>query len=111
MQNMLKLPTMLLVVTNDLTNQPTTMPTGLERITESIDAETELPIYGWRLTGIEPDNYGNIGYNAVDLSESPFPSTENGATGQNSTAMGEDTVASGRNSTAMGNVNVASGHN
>lgn len=96
---------------NDLTNQPTTMPTGLERITESIDAETELPIYGWRLTGIEPDNYGNIGYNAVDLSESPFPSTENGATGQNSTAMGEDTVASGRNSTAMGNVNVASGHN
>ncbi len=64
---------------------------------------------GWRLIGREPDNFGNIGFNAVDLSQSSAISTTRGATGQNAVALGFDTTASGNRSTAMGSITVASG--
>ncbi|OUS02491.1 hypothetical protein A9Q86_03020 [Flavobacteriales bacterium 33_180_T64] len=95
---------------NDLTNQPTTLPTGLEKVTDSIDSGTGLPIYGWRLIGAEPANYGNIGLNAVDISISPEASTGRGAIGINSTAMGSYTTASGIISIAMGDATKASGY-
>jgi hypothetical protein len=86
---------------NDLTNKPTTLPTGLKTIDEGNGI-------GWRLIGQDPNNYGSIGLNAVDLSYSNF-SYEYGATGYSSTAMGNLTLASGGNSTAMGSHTVASG--
>ena len=53
-------------------------------------------------------NYGNVGENAVDLSYSSVASSIVGATGQNSTAMGNITTASGFASTAMGTFTTAS---
>jgi len=76
--------------------------TGLEKITEGTNT-------GWRLVGQNPANYGDIGINAVDLSESNIASIVNGATADNSTAMGRNTIASGIFSTALGNNTVASG--
>lgn len=64
---------------------------------------------GWRLAGQDLANYGNIGKNAIDLSISGFPSPTRGATGENSTALGENTTASGISSTAIGYLTVASG--
>lgn len=89
---------------------------------EAIDEGNGL---GWRLIGRNPDNYGDIGNEATDLSLSGVPSTEFGATGfgsfatgistkasgARSTAMGLNTEASGDTSTALGNTNVASGDN
>lgn len=76
--------------------------TGLEKI-------TEIGHPGWRLTGQDTANYGNIGIDAMDLSVSNFASSTKGATGQNSTAIGTSTTASGYSSTAMGDYSVASG--
>ncbi|MBU2930139.1 tail fiber domain-containing protein [Winogradskyella psychrotolerans] len=95
---------------NDLTNQPTiTVPSGLERITESTDTDTGEPIYGWRLIGQNSAFYGNLGENAVDLSYSGYNSTTRGATGRYSFASGHSNTASGIASTALGNGNIASG--
>ena len=79
---------------NDLINQPLTSA-GLEQITENGNT-------GWRLVGRNAANYGNIGENAVDLSYSELLSSDYGATGNYSTAMGIATIASGYNSIAMG---------
>ncbi len=76
--------------------------TGLEKITENGNT-------GWRLVGRNLDNYGDIGFNAIDLSDSNNASTTRGATGENSTAMGSGTIASGLTSTAMGSGTTASG--
>ena len=56
---------------------------------------------GWRLKGKDPDNYGDIGIRAVDLSHQGFASTY-GATNNYSFATGLSTIASGEESTAMG---------
>ncbi|WP_218841418.1 tail fiber domain-containing protein [Winogradskyella costae] len=89
---------------NDLINQPTIVePFGLEAIDEGSGI-------GWRLIGQNPDNYGSVGNGAVDLSQSPNSAT-NGATGEYSIAMGNQTGASGDNSTAMGFGTSASGDN
>ena len=77
---------------------------GLEQITEG-------NMTGWRLIGINPNNYGNIGENAVDLSYSSISSLGAGATGINSTAMGSNNTASGENSTSLGNNTTAIGNN
>lgn len=66
---------------------------------------------GWRLVGRNPDRYGDIGYNAVDLMRTNIFSTTKGATGDYSTAMGNRTTASGDYSTAMGSNTTASGDN
>ena len=77
-------------------------PSQLERITEGSNT-------GWRLLGSDPNNYGDIGDGAVDLSYADVPSMSKGARGENSTAMGKSTTASGENSTAMGFVSDATG--
>jgi len=74
----------------------------LEKITEGGHT-------GWRLLGRDPNNYGDIGDGAVDLSYADVPSMSKGARGENSTAMGKSTYASGENSTAMGFVSDATG--
>ncbi len=64
---------------------------------------------GWRLLGKNSDNYGAIGYLAVDLTESSSASATKGATGTGSFASGYNTTASGSYSTSMGQNSVASG--
>jgi len=66
---------------------------------------------GWRLLGRDPNNYGNIGQDAVDLSLSTISAGNgiNGATGDKSFATGSVTVASGYGSTALGEGTLASG--
>lgn len=76
-----------------------------------LDIISENGNTGWRLRGQTSNSYGFIGNNAVDLSISSIPSTNNGATGDNSTAFGNITEASGFNSTAMGSQTTASGVN
>jgi hypothetical protein len=70
-------------------------PSGLETLNEGNGN-------GRRLVGSNPDNFGNIGNNAVDLSTSNLVSSSYGATGNYSIAMGRNTTASGYASTAMG---------
>ncbi|MRH99611.1 hypothetical protein GH721_03600 [Kriegella sp. EG-1] len=76
--------------------------TGLEAIDEGNGT-------GWRLKGVDTDNYGPIGKYAIDLSFSDDFSTSYGATGPYSYAAGSRTTASGDNSTAKGQGTVASG--
>ena len=75
---------------------------SLERITENGNS-------GWRLSTANPENYGPIGKEALDLSSSIFSNDTIGATGDYSTAMGKGTTASGGGSTAMGGGTTASG--
>lgn len=74
----------------------------LEKITESGDT-------GFRILGRNPDNYGNIGLSAIDLSFSNSASTSRGATGNYATALGYQATASGFYATTMGNLTTASG--
>jgi len=75
---------------------------------EAIDEGNGL---GWRLIGRNPDNHGNIGLDAVDLSFSTVTSITRGATGNYSTAMGHNTIASGAYAMAFGTTTIASGFN
>lgn len=77
-------------------------PSQLERITEGYNP-------GWRLLGRDPNNYGDIGDGAVDLSYADNPSSTIGATGWYSLATGIYTTASGSYSTAMGDGSYATG--
>ena len=64
---------------------------------------------GWRLAARDPNNYGDIGNNAIDISYSKGASNEVGATGSNSVAMGYNTMAAGKSSLAMGHNSKATG--
>ncbi|GAB1858306.1 hypothetical protein MHTCC0001_31430 [Flavobacteriaceae bacterium MHTCC 0001] len=87
----------------DLTNTPKiTTPTGLEAIDEGNGV-------GWRLSNTNPDNYGDIGENAVDLSSQISLSDTRGASGFSSFVSGFDTRASGTYATAFGRSTIASG--
>ena len=77
--------------------------TGLESLNEGNGL-------GWRLKGRNSNNYGNIGFGAVDFSNSTAASVNNGATGSYSTAFGSNTIASGLRSIAMGNTSEATGN-
>ena len=66
--------------------------------------------YGTSERSANPDNYGNIGDLAIDLSYSHGSSTTRGATGEYSTALGRNTIASGLNSFTTGFSNTASGN-
>jgi len=70
-------------------------PTGLERITEGGNT-------GWRLIGRNPNNYGDIGMNAVDISTSTSASATKGANGQYSFAQGLNTRAFGTSAVSLG---------
>ncbi len=87
---------------NTVIDSTNTNSTGLEAINESNGI-------GWRLIGRDPNNYGNIGRGAVDLSTSLISSDSNGATGKYSIAMGMSTRASGSFSRTMGSGTKASG--
>jgi len=76
-----------IVITADLS--------GLEKVSEGFNT-------GWRLIGMDPDNYGNIGNGAVDLSIQTLSSSVNGATGNNSFSAGLNNEASGNYSVALG---------
>lgn len=80
-----------------------TLAPGLEAINEGSGI-------GHRIAGVDPNNYGNIGLSAVDLSNSTFASTTNGATGSNSFATGENTISSGDYSFTSGSLNQATGN-
>jgi len=75
----------------------------LEKIS---DDETN---YGWSLADRNPDNYGNIGENAVQFSINTNSSTTKGATGKNAFSLGAETTASGDYSIAEGYNSIASG--
>jgi hypothetical protein len=77
--------------------------TGLEKITENDNT-------GWRLKGVDQNNYGPIGHSAVDLSISENESDTKGATGAYSFASGYHNEASGDYSIATGQSNIVSGY-
>jgi len=81
-----------------------TEPTGLELI-------SEVGNDGWRLIGFNPDLYGTIGNQAVDLSINNYSKNTHGATGDYSFASGNGTIASGESSFASGILTYASGKN
>jgi len=66
--------------------------------------------YGTSERSANPNNYGDIGNLATDLSYSQGSSTTRGATGEYSTALGRNTIASGLNSFTTGVSNTASGN-
>ena len=57
---------------------------------------------GYRLSGVNAANYGDIGVNAIDLSISSSTSSTKGATGTKSVAIGDHVTASGNMSFAIG---------
>ena len=61
------------------------IPSGLEALNEGNGV-------GWRLIGRDPDNYGNIGLNAVDFSTSNSISTERGSMGESSITFGYNNI-------------------
>jgi hypothetical protein len=65
---------------------------------------------GWRLIGSNPDYFGDIGLNAVDLSVLIGNVGAPGATGNYSFAAGYSTLASGFSSIAIGNEAQAQGN-
>ena len=78
-------------------------PTGLEKITEN--GQT-----GFRLIGMNPVRFGNIGAGAVDLSASSGSNAgTNGATGSRSFAANVDNRATNARSTCFGINNISSG--
>jgi hypothetical protein len=91
--------------------------TGTTILTTGLAAYDEGNGIGWRLISRDPEYYGDIGLDAVDLSTSTTSgSTNNGATGDYAFAMGKNVVASGNysfaaglNSTASGNTSYAYG--
>ncbi len=85
--------------------------TNYNDISTGLEALDEGNGIGHRIIDKDPTKYGNIGLDAVDLSDSFGVSTTRGATGNSSTAMGDSTTASGFRSTAMGTSTIASGDN
>jgi len=76
----------------------------LEKITEGSNT-------GYRILNSDPDNFGDIGSSAVDLSIQTEASTTRGATGLNSFAAGHNNTASGEESLAIGgSYHIASGN-
>ena len=64
---------------------------------------------GYRILGRDPNNYGDLGSEAIDLSYSNSPGTTFGAAGNNSFAVGYQVEASGGYSYAEGYRTIASG--
>ena len=75
--------------------------TGLEALDEGNG-------FGWRLIGRNPANYGNIGLNAIDFSNSSGASGTRGATGMDAFVWGQNNTASSDASTAWGRGTVSS---
>lgn len=67
--------------------------------------------FGYRIAGVNTNNYGNIGDGAIDLSQQLSSSSTAGATGIRAVAAGTNVTASGQQSFAVNAVNTASGQN
>ena len=80
-------------------------------ITAGLQSITEGSNTGYRRADASAANYGDIGGGALDLSSQQNTSTETGATGDFSTALGLNTYAEGQSSLAMGAETLASGNN
>tara|TARA_R110002049_G_scaffold4063_3_gene29323 strand:- start:5701 stop:9123 length:3423 start_codon:yes stop_codon:yes gene_type:complete len=65
---------------------------------------------GWRIRGRNPLNYGNIGQNAMDFSESSTASSTFGATGYGSTVFGFENTGPGAYSFTQGYQNITGGY-
>jgi hypothetical protein len=78
----------------DLSNE-NEIPSELEKL--EVNGKT-----GWRILGRDPDNFGEIGDQAIDLSASNDSGSNNGATGDNSFAVGLNTQATANVSSAIG---------
>ena len=65
---------------------------------------------GWRLISRNPEFYGDIGLDAIDLSYNYSNSTVHGPTANYAATFGFATRASGVSSTAFGNTTIASNH-
>jgi len=78
----------------DLSNE-NEIPSELEKI----EANGKI---GWRILGRDPNNFGEIGNQAIDLSTSNDPGSINGATGVNTFAVGSNVRAITDISTAIG---------
>ena len=78
----------------DLTNE-NEIPSELEKLEDNNKV-------GWRILGRDPNNFGEIGDQAIDLSTSDDPGSINGATGKNSFAVGSVVQASADMSAAIG---------
>mgnify|MGYP003624348615 CR=1 FL=1 len=83
---------------------------GLEAITEGNT--------GWRLIGRDPNNFGDIGDNAVDFSNSDSASNLNGSTGQYSATFGlnnpnnmKSTIMGGQNNLDISSLSVPGNFN
>ncbi len=81
----------------------------LNLVSSGLEVLNEGNGIGWRLKGRNPQHYGNIGQDAIDLSFNSSNSETRGATGFASIAMGSNTTASGDNSLAIGSSAAASG--
>ncbi|RKE95036.1 tail fiber domain-containing protein [Ichthyenterobacterium magnum] len=79
-----------------------TEPSGLEALDEGEGI-------GWRLIGSDPNNFGDIGEFAIDLSFAEDSSTTNGATGFGAIAIGNSVSSTGAVSTAIGIATSSSG--
>jgi len=78
----------------DLTNE-NEIPSELEKL--EVNGKV-----GWRILGRTPNNFGEIGNQAIDLSTSNDPGSNNGATGENTFAVGANVQAVSDLSTAVG---------
>ena len=92
-----------------LVNQGSGGSGGSGDVSTGLEAIDEGNGIGWRLVGQDPANYGEIGERSVDFSYSSKPSDLNGATGENSFAIGNGAKASGSSSFTMGFGAAASG--
>lgn len=104
------------VLTSDANGKARWHPLPPDALSE-LEKITEGGNTGYRLLGVNPDNYGNIGESAIDLSISTTISSSQGATGiksfasgENTTAFGNHSVAIGRNTIALGNESTAMGN-
>ena len=70
-----------------------------------LEATEEGSGIGWRLVSRNPNNYGNIGFNAIDFSFIDDPILGLGATGDYSFSLGHNGTASGEHSMAFGDQN------
>jgi len=111
-----------LTITNSTTGTTTWTTLGVGHLQQVEEGKNT----GYRILGRDPNFYGAIGENALDLSyQELLPNLPNkikretstvkgspstGATGTNSTAIGVGTTASGNTSTAMGNGTNATGY-
>jgi hypothetical protein len=86
-----------------------------EYVDENAGSESQLEkiseggAIGWRLLGWDPNNYGDIGDFAVDLSQSDVVSASHGAMGIYSFAVGLNNTAGGDYSAVEGRENFAGG--